>query len=63
MALTVKELKDYIEENLADGTLNENDSVCIHDGCDSIDVNAVFNDAHELTLAENDNFLGSYENI
>lgn len=56
MAITIKELKEYIEENLADGTLRESDKVYLHDGYESIEVNTIFNDAHELILAENDSF-------
>ncbi|SHM35934.1 hypothetical protein SAMN02746066_01667 [Anaerosporobacter mobilis DSM 15930] len=63
MAITIKKLIEYIEENLADGTLRESDKVCLHDGCDSVEVGALFNDAHELTLAENDGFLGSCEEV
>jgi hypothetical protein len=63
MAITIKDLKDYIEENLADGTLLESDKVCLHDGCDSLEINAIFNDAHELTLAESDCFMGNQEVI
>lgn len=63
MAITIGELQQYIEENLSDGTFRKTDKVCLHDGCDSIEVNAIFNDAHELTLAESDNFLGNYEDI
>lgn len=61
MAITIKELQQYINENLADGTLKEMDNVCLHDGIESVEVNALFNDAHELTLAEDDEFMGIQE--
>ena len=37
MTITIKDLKNYIEENLVDGTFKESDKVCLHDGYASIE--------------------------
>jgi hypothetical protein len=52
MAISIKELMEYIIENLADGTLREEDSVCISYYGEAVEATNVFNDCHELTIAE-----------
>lgn len=48
--VTVGNLRDYIQENLDDGTLTEDDVVYIGDDDRSV-VQALFNDAHELNIS------------
>lgn len=59
--MTIRELKKYIEENLEDGTLNEDDRVYVPDGCEFVEANAVFNDAHTLSITVDDSFMGDQE--
>ena len=63
MAITVKELLEYINENLSDGTLTNESKVYVHDGCEAINAEAIFNDAKELTIAVSEDFMGDYEII
>lgn len=59
--MTVKDLHDYITENIESGILRGNDKVYVHDGCEFLEANAVFNDAHMLSIAPDDCFMGEQE--
>lgn len=49
--MKIKDLKDYIDENLADGCLNEDDEVYVKDDGEHFEVKALLNDAHELVIS------------
>lgn len=51
-SMKVKDLRNYIEENLADGCLNEDDEVYVNDAGMRYEVVALFNHAHELIISE-----------
>jgi hypothetical protein len=48
--MTVKVLMDYINENLADGTLDIDSEVCVKEFGETVPANCLFNDAGELTI-------------
>jgi hypothetical protein len=49
---TIKELLNYINENIADGTLKETDEIVIEvDAYDIESVNSLMNDAHALLIS------------
>lgn len=48
--MTIKDLLEYIEENIADGTLTEESVVNIADADGPIEANCLTNDCNELTI-------------
>lgn len=51
--MTVKDLMDYIKENLADGTLHKESKVNISNGEEAIEACSLYNDCCELTINAN----------
>lgn len=50
-SMKIKNLMEYIQENLADGTLNEDDNLYVGDLGERFEVVSLFNDAHQLTIS------------
>lgn len=48
--MTVKDLIEYINENLADGTLHDDSEVCVKDFEGTVPADSLYNDADELTI-------------
>lgn len=49
--MKIKNLMEYIQENLAYGTLNEDDNLYVGDLGERFEVVSLFNDAHQLTIS------------
>lgn len=49
--MTIKDLLEYINENIEDGCLTENSKVNINDGVDVIEAYSLHNDCDELTIS------------
>ena len=48
--ITIKELLEYINENIADGVFTEDSTVNISD-CEQLEASGLYNDCGELTIS------------